>query len=465
MDFFLLCYNEKVKKIPQMCWCFLIAWAAILTQHHPVLAAEYLSPVFATSLYKVQAVSLLLDHSSPQSVQLFYQSKQSSDTDDLWRPLTDDEFICRSERTHLWCHTQLQFSWQEWGQFKLIYPDKSQLLSFNLNLEEQYQLPIATPADDDVYYSSWKNFTTPNEFQAISWNEVNLTPEASQATIIQTRASFNQRTWTPWQGNFTATPLQEHYLANLDEHGLTLTQPTREKYLLLTYQDKKQPLRATQALAVGESEVAAFAQRTFTLESLEGLQIGQEIVISEQVAGITYQVKTIIADLKPATKQVSTYPFFGTIPPAGETSCGAKQKYCFSPQAQIYAIKDKLLPINDIHINWQETIDPAAIVSLSLIEPTPSSCVAANETAPYCSDFYLPLNLTAPSATALATIQYRLLTTPDTDKLVKNVYLLTQHPQQTQVVSSSATPTATTVGRLRSGKNLVSGMGKPSFWQ
>lgn len=408
-------------------------------------AAELTTPLFPTADYHFSSLSYLLEKNDSNTTPVIsWQTKTNRDDPDAWQILDEQDLLCQKEKQQLFCQLPLNINWLSWGQLKIVYADDAALKFFNLQKQEPEQLVQTIDANHHEHYSSLKTFSQQGEFRSLGWQTLDLVPEASSATLIQYRSTYDGQRWSDWQSNYQLQALND------EQYQLTtpkiLTADIDAEWLLLNYRDQKSKRQAAQAFATGSNETEAFLSRTLVINQLDDLQIGQTIIISEQVGDSLFAVETIIADINQQTHEITTYPFYGSIPQQNPQICGSNHHYCFSKQATIYPVKNSLVALKNGQAVLPVSINLADLLAVWSLKDN----LASSNT--------LALNLRADKQQRLPTLQYRLLLPELSDRLVKEVYLLADHHQETATQ-------ATTKGRLRGGKNFASGMGKPSVWQ
>lgn len=425
----------------------IISWCLVAIFHltPSIQAAELITPLFSTTDYHFNSLSYLLEVNDNNTTPIIsWQTKTNLHGPDAWQILDEQDLLCQKEKRQLFCQLPLNINWLPWGQLKIVYADDATLKFFNLQKQEPEQLVQTIDTNNNEHYSSLKTFSQQGEFRSLGWQTLDLVPEASSAILIQYRSTYDGQHWSNWQSNYQLQALskQQYQLTT----PKTLTANINTEWLLLNYRDQKNKRQASQVFATGSNETEAFLSRTLVINQLDDLQVGQTIIISEQVGDSLFEVETIIADINNQTHEITTYPFYGSIPQQSPQVCGSNYHYCFSKQAIIYPIKNALIALKKGQSVLPAPIDSTNILTVwSLKDST-----ASNST--------LALSLPADKQQRSPTLQYRLLLPEFTDRLVSEVYLLKDNHQE-------APSAVTTKGRLRGGKNFASGMGKPSVWQ
>lgn len=436
-----------MKAAPKYAGLMAFCFVAIFYLTPAIQAADFTTPLFPTTNYHFDSLSYLLEKDDDVTLpSISLQTKTDKNNPDSWQELNEKDFLCQREKQQLFCQVPLNINWQQWGQIKITYTNNANLKFLNLQKQTNEPLTQTIDVQKNEHYSSLKTFSQPNEFRALGWQAVDLVPEASSATLIQYRSTYDGQHWSDWQGNYHLQNLDSNQYVLDDPHTLTIN--VHGDWLLLNYRDQKGKRQANQVFATGSEETAAFLSRTLIINQLDDLQIGQNLIISEQVGDTLFSVQTMIADINVQTHEVTTNAFHGSIPRQNPQLCGNDYHYCFTTAATIYPVRNTLLAINQKRVSLPQPMAIADLRSVAILKS------AAANSHPYT----MALNLPTDIRQRLPTLQYRLILPEMADRLIKEVYLLPDFIKPEQLPS-------TTKGRLRSGKNFASGMGKPSIWQ
>ena len=467
---------------------FVIAWASIgLT--HSVHAATYTTPAIPTTTYPVEQLSWIVTNLTDVSLIVpEYQTKATSDESDHWQVLSD--FNCQEDEQLLKCRAAIPPLLQDILQVRLTYPDTAYLQTFNLTLsQDQSEMP--THEHEQIYYSDFKILDPNLEATTLSWREQALTSTPRDRLIVQTRASHDGVSWTPWQGNakaLTLTDLNPEATAgsrpgHLDLYGV----PTSGyDYLLATYPDDSRLYTLASPAAFGADEAAAFAQLTLALESVADLHLGQEIMISETVGADTYHLRGLISDKKDSTNEISVFSWQGAIPIQNEAICGTGMTFCYSPTATIQPLVTSVFPTPETN---DETDYPQLTLAItsSRDDPTPVTYTPVLESlefyrylAPTCLEYYQDTADSATSSASLASscktqaialpnsqehqpqqLQYRIIYGFAGDVEISEVFL---HQNTPANYASSSNIMTNSSYRLRGGKTFQAGNSRPYFW-
>lgn len=470
----------------KLCLFFALAWFFFF----PTLAHGKTYSTSSLNLTQISAISWRFLHlTSPNDFQIQLQKSNS----DALIPFTD--FTCQTQTDELVCSFDLaSFPSAQNLIFHFNYPDNA---TFYLNVKRQAATTndfASTPdfSRQNLFYGPLKILTTDLEPQSLSWSETNyaLLNQASDSAqtmpdyhlLVQYRPTFNDGSSSAWLGNYhrqTALPDQTFSsttsalllpeLSGQAEQFLSFSLlASNAPSLQLSYQQDSQTvtqslpllpsLSPTKPIATGNLETDAFANTTFYLDNLNGLSLGETLVIRETVAGQTYQLAGDIIDLKPSTGLVTVNSWSGAIPPQNSQLC-QNQNFCFSTQAQVSKIQDVFLAVPaDIS---QLTLSSSQNFSLEISNfylgtLTSPSCL--QQTADYCTLYSLTFDFPQPPTL----LQYRLINFyPDFIDL-DSIYL---HQKSLSSSTPAASTSAATFNRLRHGKTLDStGLSRAYYW-
>ena len=449
---------------------FILAFTPSITQ-----AADYTTSAFSWKEHRLDHLSWIFSSSIPEDDFSFeFQTASSPDNFNHWQKLSS--YHCQTQNQQLKCQSPLPSNLDRFIQFRLTYPDEIILQSLNYHFDQTSSSSAETiDTQKDIYYSNFKKIDQQSAIEFISWQEADLIASPSSKIIVQTRASYDDLNWTNWTGNFTdlnnlseqkgSTSHQAQYQADFEatEGSILLKNPPPSDFdkIHLTYLPLSSSYQLTHPAALGDQELTAFSNLSFQLNTLADLQLGEKLIISEQVGSDFYQASGIISDLKLSENLVTIFSWEGAIPYQLPSFC-QDHHFCFSTQAQIQKVSEVFLSPSLYYNHSQNTISlPFAyqkILSLNFIQTTPPSCFdELNENNSLCENYGFSLSSYYQDNNRPVSLQYRLIYDQPKDKIVSQVYL---HQSQPQARNSSSS-----LYRLRGGKIFnPTQKSRPYYW-
>jgi hypothetical protein len=338
------------------------------------------------------------------------------------------------------------------------------LQALNLDLETPTPEIINQELEVNVFYSHFKDLTADSQAaQQISWREVALVTPPRDQIAIQTRASYDGKTWTDWAGNTTEVLWTDY---SLTQEGLKINSLPQDQWdrLKLRYHDRNQLFSPTSLIGQGIDQPAAFANLTFNLTDLNNLQLGEELVISETIADQTYQIQGVISDLKMSENLISVFAWHGVIPEQGTTICSGAN-YCFSTQATVHKIQEEFVAVPELDVTLDLPLTtPADLIAVALLKITAPDCLEpADDPDLGCRTAALSLTHYQQEKSPLL-LQYRWLKGLVGDLTVSEVFLIQGASLTTPSVLTPANQaTSPNQSRLRGGKTFTTA--QASYWR
>ena len=452
-----------------------------LSLSHPVTAATYTSPLLDWSSHSLQSLTWIFDQPDTPNFELAYFTTTNKKQDPTWQTTTN--YTCQPDNNRLVCQLVLPSDLDTYLQFRLTYPDDIKLQTFNLNLSPVTSDTPQVNDNEQIFYSKFKTLDSNTPASQISWQQVALTHPVSDRIIVHTRASYNGQTWSDWQGNSQSVLTLHPYTSasdaaqlSLQPGHITLSSLPTDPYdrILISYLDQHHSYQLTSPLAAGADETAAFANLSFTLDSLAGLHLGQTIIITQTVDGQDFSLTGIISDLKPSDNLVSVFSWQGAIPHRPAV-CG-DHSFCFSTTATLHPLQEiifaaptddnleqlDLTLYQDAHQTQPLNYTPT-IYTIDFLAPTTPQCLEyeKNDTddniSPICRTPALSLQDYYRDRHPVS-LQYRLIYGTTGDMTVSDVFL-----HQAQTSDTPSTPSSS-LNRLRGGKVIDFTTSRPYYW-
>lgn len=299
--------------------------------------------------------------------------------------------------------------------------------------------------------------------QLLSEKEV-LTTHLQDKIMIQTR-SGDEESWTDWQGGWEVWDEEAEFVP--DKAGVKMTSFAQGELKINMAGRKENEASASSVkqitvenlvwpaiaqLAEGETENLAYLNKQVPIndEMIEYFQIGETLVVQEEIAGTIYKIYGAIVDIDKNNKNLTVANWHGAIP---RGDCG-QDKFCFSTQALLAKEHEIFV---DIPKDWQQVDevfgeDPygnSVVASYVLGKIWTPTCTDDASEGVCLSGLTLPIT----SATNKY-LQYRIIFGDQKDTKVQNV-----------VVNVSKVGSSNFKGRLRHGKTIEDNFViRPYYW-